>query len=84
MAQVLVSDSNLTAIANAIRSKAGGSAAYKPGQMATAINGIATASSVTLTTKTVTANGTYSASSDNASGYSSVTVNIPSYDSEAF
>ena len=32
----------------------------------------------TLTTKSITANGTYSASSDNADGYSSVTVNVPS------
>ncbi len=29
-----------------------------------------------LTTKTITANGTYSASTDNADGYSSVTVNV--------
>ena len=32
----------------------------------------------TLITKTITANGTYNASSDNADGYSSVTVNVPS------
>lgn len=32
----------------------------------------------TLTTKSITANGTYNASSDNADGYSSVTVNVPS------
>lgn len=32
--------------------------------------------SATLTTKTITANGTYNASSDNADGYSSVTVNV--------
>ena len=38
----------------------------------------------TLITKTVTANGTYSASSDNADGYSSVTVSIPSYDNISF
>lgn len=31
-----------------------------------------------LITKSVTANGTYSAASDNADGYSSVTVNVPS------
>ena len=31
----------------------------------------------TLVTKTITANGTYAASSDNADGYSSVTVNTP-------
>lgn len=30
----------------------------------------------TLTSKTITANGTYNASSDNATGYSSVTVNV--------
>ena len=30
-----------------------------------------------LVTKTITANGTYNASSDNADGYSRVTVNIP-------
>lgn len=32
----------------------------------------------TLTTKNITANGTYNASSDSADGYSSVTVNVPS------
>lgn len=31
----------------------------------------------TLITKSITANGTYNASSDNADGYSSVTVNVP-------
>ena len=34
-------------------------------------------SSATLITKTITENGTYNASSDNADGYSSVTVNVP-------
>lgn len=34
--------------------------------------------SATLITKSITANGTYNASSDNADGYSSVTVNVPS------
>ncbi len=33
--------------------------------------------SATLITKTITANGTYNASSDSADGYSSVTVNVP-------
>lgn len=32
----------------------------------------------TLTTKNITANGTYNASSDSADGYTSVTVNVPS------
>lgn len=35
-------------------------------------------SSATLVTKTIITNGTYNASSDNADGYSSVTVNVPS------
>lgn len=34
-------------------------------------------SSATLVTKTIAANGTYSASSDGADGYSQVTVNVP-------
>ena len=34
--------------------------------------------SATLITKTITANGTYSASDDSADGYSEVTVNVPS------
>lgn len=32
---------------------------------------------VVLTTKTITANGTYSAADDNADGFSAVTVNVP-------
>ena len=38
--------------------------------------GTYTGSSSTLTTKTITANGTYNASSDNADGYSSVIVSV--------
>lgn len=37
---------------------------------------VGTAVEKTLTTKSITANGTYAASSDNADGYSSVTVNV--------
>lgn len=37
-----------------------------------------TTSSATLITKAISANGTYSASDDDADGYSSVTVNVPS------
>lgn len=36
-----------------------------------------TTSSATLITKSITANGTYSASDDSADGYSEVTVNVP-------
>jgi len=39
---------------------------------------ISMSDSTTLITKTITANGTYSASDDSADGYSSVTVNVPS------
>lgn len=39
---------------------------------------VGTATEKTLTTKTITANGTYDAEDDNADGYSSVTVNVPS------
>lgn len=41
------------------------------------IIGTATGGSSTLVEKTITANGTYNASSDNADGYSKVTVNVP-------
>ena len=37
----------------------------------------ASGKSATLTTKSITANGTYNASSDNADGYSSVEVEVP-------
>jgi hypothetical protein len=39
---------------------------------------ISMSDSTTLTTKTITANGTYSAEDDSADGYSNVTVNVPS------
>ena len=42
-----------------------------------AIVGTATGGSATLITKSITENGTYNASSDNADGYSSVSVNVP-------
>lgn len=40
------------------------------------ITGTATSGGSTLTTKTITLNGTYSASNDNVDGYSGVTVNV--------
>lgn len=45
----------------------------------TITTGTATGGGSTLITKSITANGTYNASSDNADGYSSVTVNIPGW-----
>lgn len=44
--------------------------------LATCIGSIQTGSTPTLITKNITANGTYNASSDDADGYSSVTVNV--------
>lgn len=41
---------------------------------------ISDANTFVLTTKTITANGTYAASADNADGYSQVTVVLPVYD----
>lgn len=47
--------------------------------LATCISSISTGGGgSTLITKTITQNGTYNASSDNADGYSQVTVNVPS------
>lgn len=43
----------------------------------TQVTGTYAGETPTLVTKTITANGTYNASSDNADGYSQVTVNVP-------
>lgn len=79
MSNVLVNEEYLSGIANAIRAKNGSSDTYTPGQMASAIGDISGGGSATLITKTVTANGTYSAEDDSADGYSSVTVSLPTY-----
>lgn len=65
----------LSAIGNAIRAKTGGTDMLTLEQMPTAIEGIQTGG--VLTTKTITTNGTYNASNDNADGYSEITVNVP-------
>lgn len=77
MAQVLVTESYLDDIADAIRDKTGSEDTYTPGQMAGAINGIHTADEVVLVSKSISANGTYNPASDSADGYSGVTVNVP-------
>ena len=78
MADYKVSDTSLTSIANAIRTKGGTSASLSfPDGFVTAIGNISTGGSATLITKSITANGTYNASSDSADGYSSVTVAVP-------
>lgn len=69
-----------TKIANAytaVNSKGGTlPATQNLSNLPTAINSIPSGSSATLITKSITTNGTYNASSDNADGYSSVTVNV--------
>ena len=78
MVDYKVSDSQLTSIASAIRTKGGTSANLSfPGGFVTAIGNISTGGSATLITKNIAANGTYNASSDSADGYSSVTVAVP-------
>ena len=75
MAKVLVTESHLEDIADAIRGKLGGSATYKPGQMAAAIESIPDAP--TLVSKSISANGSYDPGDDDADGYSAVTVSVP-------
>ena len=75
MSKVLVSESNLSGIAAAIRGKNGTQNTYKPGQMAAAITALPGASA--LVSKQIAQNGIYDPANDNADGYSAVTVNVP-------
>ena len=75
MSNKLYSEESIQAIANSIRAKNGTSETYTISEMSTAISALPT----NLTTKTITANGTYNASSDDADGYSSVTVAVQGY-----
>lgn len=77
MANYIVSDTNLTAVANAIRQKGGTSASLEfPDDFVEAIGDIQTGggSSVTVEALNVTENGTYTAPTGTA--YSPVTVNV--------
>lgn len=74
MAKVLVTESYLEDIGDAIRAKLETQDTYKPSQMANAIGQIS--GGATLITKSITENGTYDASDDEADGYSSVTVDV--------
>lgn len=76
MSQVLITKSKLDSLANTIAAKASVAAPLTIAQMETAVRNIPTGEAV-LTTKTITANGTYNAQDDSADGYSSVTVNVP-------
>lgn len=78
MSNYLVTDTELTSVADAIRTKGGTSAALEfPGDFVTAIGNISGGGGSTLGTKTITANDTYDASDDDLDGYSQVTVSVP-------
>lgn len=74
MAKVLVTDTYLSNIADAIREKNGGSATYTPGQMAGAIAALPSGQP-NLQSKTVTENGTVTPD-QGYDGLSSVVVNV--------
>ena len=74
---VLVMESSLQDIANAIRAKNGSQNTYTPGEMATAIRAISGGGgSAVLGTKKITVNGTFDASDDGLDGFSSVTTDV--------
>ena len=75
MANYIVSDTNLTAVANAIRTKGGTSSALEfPDEFIQAIGDIQTGGGVTIEPLNITENGTYTAPTGKA--YSPVTVNV--------
>ena len=75
MANYVVSDTNLTAVANAIRTKGGTSAQLEfPDDFVSAIGDIQTGGGVTVEPLSVTQNGTYTAESGKA--YSPVSVSV--------
>lgn len=77
MTKVLVTESYLEDIADAIRAKRGVNTTYKPGQMASAIEGIETGITPTGTVS-ITQNGT-----TDVTNYASASVNVPnSYSAE--
>ena len=77
MSKVLVNESSLTGIADAIRGKNGSTDTYKPSEMAAAITAIeGGAAEPVIEALEVTSNGTYTAT-DGVDGYSPITVNVP-------
>lgn len=75
MTKVVVTEEYLADTGDAIREKNGGTATYTPAQFGPAIRAIDTSGNTG--SKTISANGTYSASSDSLDGYDEVTVNVP-------
>lgn len=77
MAQYVVDGDKLTAIADAIRAKTGGTENLTLDQMPTEIAGIETEAEISLQNKEISENGTYSAD-DGYDGLGQVTVNVAS------
>lgn len=70
-------ETDITNAYSAVQTKGGTIPADKnTNNLATAISSIPSGGSATLITKTITENGTYNASDDDADGYSEVTVNV--------
>jgi hypothetical protein len=77
MSEYKVSGNDLSAIADAIRTKGQTSSSLSfPDGFVDAIDAISTGGGATLITKSITTNGTYNASADSADGYSSVNVAV--------
>ena len=76
MSKVLVNESSLTGIADAIRGKNGSTTTYKPSEMAAAITAISGGGNPIIEALDITSNGTYTAT-DGIDGYSPITVNVP-------
>lgn len=72
MANVLINENSMTAIANAIRAKNGTSTTYKPSEMAGAISAIDGGGSTPTGTIQITSNGTH-----DVSAYASANVAVP-------
>ena len=85
MANVLVQESSLRAIADAIRQKNGSQDTYTPAQMGPAILDISGGSAPVLISKGLKQNGVYYAADDSADGYYEIITNIqPGRESTVF
>ncbi len=75
--KVLITRDKLDDLAVAVAEKAGLTTPLTIAQMQTAVENLSPGGGGTLITKSINANGTYTARDDSADGYSSVTVNVP-------